>query len=205
MLDLTEKVANLFDKHQKQIEDQTIKLMELKHKANTTPCTFKLTNFQQYKITRSAFHSPPFYTSPIGYKMCVRVDANGLGNGEGTHVSVYAYLVKGDNDDSLTWPFTGTVIFELLNQLEDKNHHGMSVTFQAEKYSSQRVVSGERAPKGWGFKQFISHSHLGNQPDKNCQYLKNDTLFFRVSVKLPHNSEPWLQCTMRQLYTYMML
>ena len=38
---------------------------------------------------------------------------------KGTHVSVFACLMKGDNDDSLFWPFTGTVTIELLNQLEE--------------------------------------------------------------------------------------
>ena len=46
-----------------------------------------------------------------------------IGDGEGTQVTVAACLMKGDNDDSLTWPFTGIVTIELLNQLENKNYH----------------------------------------------------------------------------------
>ena len=141
------------------------------------------------------FYSPSFYTSPDGYKMCVRVDANGLGDGKGTHVSVFAYLMKGDNDNSLTWPFTGTVTFELLNQLEDRYHHRNSFTFPAYNDNvSRAVVSGERGV-GWGYPKFISHTDLEHEPDKNCQYLKDDAVILRVFVEAP-NVKPWLKCTM---------
>ncbi len=59
------------------------------------------------------FLSPTFRTSKASYKMCLGVDANGRGDAKGTHISVFACLIKGDNDDSLSWPFTGTVTVEL--------------------------------------------------------------------------------------------
>ena len=31
--------------------------------------------------------------------MDIRVDANGIGSSEGNHVSVYVYLLEGENDD----------------------------------------------------------------------------------------------------------
>ena len=68
-----------------------------------------------------------------GTKCGWRVYANGNGDGKGTHVSVFAHLMKGDNDDYLTWPFTGTVTFELLDQLESKNHHKMIARFVEKK------------------------------------------------------------------------
>ena len=111
--------------------------------------------------------------------------------GKGTHVSVFAYLMKGDNDDSLSWPFTGIVTFELLNQLEDKNHHKNMATFPADNVASQRVVKRERVG-GWGYPRFISHADLDYNASKNTQYLKDDTLVFRVSVQVP-DYKPWLE------------
>ena len=136
-------------------------------KSTTAPVTVKLINFQKHKTNKDEFHSPPFYTSPTGYKMCLSVYANGYNVGRGTHITVAAHLMKGDNDHSLTWPFTGTVTFELLNQLEDKSHHKKSVTFPAGDRVSRRVVERER---GYGLAslQFISHTDL-DQPDRNCQ------------------------------------
>ena len=86
--------------------------------------------------------------------MCATVDANGKGDGEGTHVSVFVYLMKGDNDDSLTWPFTGTVTFELLNQMVDKNHHKKTVTLQAGNAGSKCVMDSDMLG-GSGHTKFI--------------------------------------------------
>ena len=124
--------------------------------------------------------------------MCLRVDANGKHGDEGTHVSVYVYLMKGPNDDSLSWPFTGTVTVELLNQLEDKNHDKKTLTFPADGVASQRVVNGERGT-GYGYPSFISHVDLDYNVSKNTQYLKDDTLVFKiVSVQVP-DYKPWLE------------
>ena len=63
--------------------------------------------------------------------MCVRVDANGYDDAADTHVSVFASLMKGRNDDNLPWPFTGEVTFTLLNQLADKNHHTRTISLSS--------------------------------------------------------------------------
>ena len=42
------------------------------------------------------------------HKMRLVVDVNG-DEGKGTHVSVHAYLMRGDNDSELSWPFKGTI------------------------------------------------------------------------------------------------
>ena len=158
-----------------------------------TQTTFKFENFLQHKTTKNdTVYSPHFYSSPVGYKMCIRVDADGNGDGKGTHVSVLVYLMRGENDDHLSWPFTGTVTVELLNQLEDKNHHSMSILFTSDCEEGQRVTDHEMAPKGYGCQQYISHSSLGHDAIKNCQFLKDDCLYFRFKVSQIVNPKPWL-------------
>ena len=158
-----------------------------------TPCTLKLTNYQQWRSGGERFYSPPFFTSYSGYKMCLLMYVNGNGDGTGTHVSVYACLMKGDHDDTLTWPFTGSVTLELLNQLEDKNHHKKALTFPGDQETSKRVVDNERGI-GWGQTKFISHATLDYNASTNTQYLKDDTLVFRISVEVPDH-KPWLDCS----------
>ena len=186
----TKKVLQLTQLTQVTTE-KVLQLTQVLRCAVTSPFTFKLTNFQKRKHDKDEFYSTPFYTSRTGYKMCVNVDANGIGGGKNTHVSVFTHLMKGDNDDSLTWPFTGEVTVEILNQLEDNNHDKATVSFLVDEDASKRVVDGERGT-GWGRSQFISHADLDYQPDKNCQYLLNDTLVFQVSVRV---NKPWLVCT----------
>ena len=125
--------------------------------------------------------------------MCINVYANGNGEGKGTHVSVFSHLMKGENDDYLPWPFTGKVTIELLNQLEDNNHYSETTAqFPADSKASQRVVTGERASCGWGSPSYISHSDLTHNAAKNCQYLKDNRLHFRISVNAKESSTPWL-------------
>ena len=155
------------------------------------PTKFIFTKYDHHKEVENQTFSPAFYTSKSRYKMCISVYANGQGEDKGTHVSVYAYLMKGENDDYLPWPFTGKVTIELLNQLEDKNHYSQTMTFPP-KEVSQWVLKGERASLGWGYSSYISHSDLGYNAAKNCQYLKHDHLHFRISAEAKKSSTPWL-------------
>ena len=143
-------------------QEMTIK--SLKAQQQSTPMTFKITDFDKLKTSSESIYSPGFYTSPGGYKMSINVDTSGNGAGEGTHVSVFAYLMHGENDDHLLWPFTGTVTVELLNQIKDDNHHSQKTTFPPDNVASQRVVNEERSSHGYGLPCYIPHSDLGYHP-----------------------------------------
>ena len=177
-------------KQQITIRDQDRKLEHLQTKE--TPMTYKFTHYDQHKTASEKSYSPAFYTSPGGYKMCISINANGNKDGKGTHVSVYAHLMKGENDDHLPWPFTGEITIDLLNQLENENHYSLSMTFPPDKHTSQRVVNEEGPNTGYGFSTYISHSYLGYNAIKNCQYLKDDCLYFKVSADAKSSSKPWL-------------
>ena len=158
--------------------------------------TFKMATFSYHKMTSSLFFSPSFYTSQGGYKMCIRVVANGDGQGKESHISVYAVVMKGDYDDNLDWPIKGIVTVELLNHLQDKDHHAIRFTYPEGKgdLSTQRVTVGERAKRGYGKTRFIPYTELGYNSEKGCQYLKDDALYFRVLVETP-SPKPWLSCS----------
>ena len=156
--------------------------------------TIKMNEFKMHKDTSTYWYSPPFYSHPGGYKVCFCIHANGNGKGEGTHVSVFLHMMRGENDDNLVWPMRGALIFTLLNQLEDKNHMEESVVPHVHDHMN-RVTDGERSDGGWGKAKFVSHEELGHRADTNCQYLKDDSLYFRVSVKVHEACKPWLTPT----------
>ena len=148
------------------------------------PVDFTVTDFSQQKLEDdlSTCHSPTFYTQPRGYGMCLRVYANGRGDGVGTHIAVYVYLVPGDFDNSLKWPFRGDITIQLLNQLEDQEHYTKTIPFTERTPDScaGRVVTGETGDL-WGYGSFIAHTKLNYDSTTNCQYLKDDCLHFRVT------------------------
>ena len=173
--------------HQHTINDQVTKSgifpMEnsLKPTFTTAPFRFNLSSFKKHREGDKQFYSPYFYSSLWGYKLCVKVCANGCGNGWRTHVSISALILKGCNDKFLKWPVPGGfVTFELLNQLEDKNHTKMTARL-SDKIT--RVMDNDKL-EIYEMTNFISHTDLDYQPDKNCQYLKDDTLVFRISVEI---------------------
>ena len=139
------------------------------------PVTIKMAGFDELKKKGTTWLSCPFYTGMGGYKMCLRVDANGNGTGKGTHVSVFTCLMRGEFDSHLKWPFRGTVTIQLVNQLEDKEH--LTETTDG---CAARVTDGGRSLHIWGKHKFILHTKLGLNVTNKCQYLKDDCLIFRI-------------------------
>ena len=145
--------------------------------------TFALQNYQNKKKWAT---SPSFYTHPNGYHMTLTVFANGNGDGEGTHVSVYVPILEGKFDKGLKWPFVGEVTVTLLNQLEDKNHYTRTIALED--------AHNARVGNTLGYHKYIPYSALAHDAGKNTQYLKDDTLYFRVSAKVADH-KPWLECS----------
>ena len=110
------------------------------------------------------FFSDPFYATPGGYKMCIRVDTNGAGAGEGTHVLVFTEILEGRYDDQLHWPFQGTVTYELLNQLTDDKHYSRIAIHNAGCFvpSNHSLLSADKQTNKQTYKpNMIIRSSLG--------------------------------------------
>ena len=135
-----------------------------------------LTNFEQHQLNDDHWVSQPFFTHPQGYMMCLRVTANGQGSGKGTHITVGVYLMKGEFDDQLEWPFRGDITIQLLNQ-EGESEHFTKIIHGAKGERGEGNV-GEKFISAWGISQFILHSEL------SPKYLKDDSLKFQVSVAI---------------------
>ena len=113
--------------------------------------------------------------------MCLRVDTNGNGKGAGTHVSVFVYMMKGEFDSHLQWPFKGEIEIEIVNQRDGGEHLERTVHSKDDKSDVfSRVMVGVRSTIGFGYSSFISHADL-YKPEEGKEFLKNDTLKFRVT------------------------
>ena len=136
-------------------------------------CELKMTNFSKYKTEKEQWNSPPWYTAQYGYKLQLNVDPSGFGNGEDTHISVHVYLMKGENDAMLQWPFKGDLTIQLLNWREDKRHVEKTFHFNNNTSLQTRsmVIEGERASIGIGYDKFISLTDLSYNSVKNTEYI----------------------------------
>ena len=154
--------------------DITLKMKEIVDKLNITqsPVTFALTGYQKKKAQEQVVCSPSFYTSRRGYNMAVEIHTK---NGE---IEAFVQMKPGSHDSKLRWPFMGKVTIELLNQLEDQNHVKL-------KESTERINRR-------GQTRLLINYCLPQDVINTC--LKDDTLFFRVTVEaFSHKS--WLECT----------
>ena len=144
----------------------------------TCPVTIKMSEYSIKRKDEIQWFSDPFYTHNKGYKMCIGVDAAGNDDGEGTHLSVYMYLMKGPHDDELTWPLRGKFEIKLLNQISDSKHHSWSLQYDDDT-NVVRVTEGNR-DEGWGAHRYISNESI-NKTTPTRQFLKDDCLFFQVT------------------------
>ncbi len=122
--------------------------------------------------------SDPFYTESYGYKLKVEIYPNGQKSGKNTHLSVYSYVMKGEYDAILPWPFNKKLTFTLIDQQEDlverQNDTGQLLLG---KYPDCSARPMENANKSAGFPMYISHKKLHSR-----RYLVDDTLFLQVEI-----------------------
>ena len=147
------------------------------------PIEFVVSNFEHLRQSDADWHSPPFYSHLEGYRLCLVVTPNGIFSAEGSYISVYACLLKGEFDDRLNWPFRGAITIQLLNQLSDRIPATGMLRFTDNTPSRYtcRVLNAVKAEKGWGLLKFIRHEELGHNSVKNRQFLKDDCLRFRIT------------------------
>ena len=168
-------------------KDEVIaQLMQQKQDTKSTPHVhqvnfcFTVDRFKYHMESEKEWVSEPFYTHPQGYKMCVEVFVSGLDTSK-KYLSLYTCVMKGENDDKLSWPFYGKLTVQLLNQKSDEHHHVYTIHYDESipQHYCERVLIGERN-RGWGNHRFISHSKI-SQENSLVQYVKDDCIKFRIS------------------------
>ena len=169
--------------NEERVQNLTPHMQESVHRVVPINYCFTMENFEHYKRNDMEWYSDPFYTHPQGYKICVRIDANGYDIGRGTHVSLYTCFMRGDYDNKLTWPFCGKILIELRNHNSD-NHHEDTICYNDsvpdyEEYARRVTLGNTTKSRGWGNPKFISHEVL-KKSDSKTQYLKDNCLQFRV-------------------------
>ena len=129
-----------------------------------------------------SIYLPSFYThSRHGYRMCIRVYPKGCGDGKTTHLSLFAYLMKGEYDDYLKWPFRGEITVQIVNQAGDHSHVEKTTPYddKAPDICASRVTNTDKS-EGWGKIQFMARTDLEYNAAKKTQYLKDGIIIVRV-------------------------
>ena len=124
--------------------------------------------------------SPPFLSSPNGYQFCVRLNMSGHGNGSGTHVSLYLYIMKGPHDDHIEWPIRqGVFRATLMSQLaigEDTPHYSRIVSIGSHPaFKSKLDIDRKNTSAGWPM--YINFFDLMNE-----RYYVGDSVVIMLDI-----------------------
>ncbi len=153
------------------------------------PANFTISDVTQRIQVNNEYYSSSF--TAAGYKMCLKVH---LGRSEKFrgYVSMYACLLKGDDDDTLEWPFCGDIKVEVLNWHGDHGHYKNILPFcYPDDDTHARVMNDEVSPNFYGKNQFMPISTL------TSKYLQDDCMRVRVtgvsvySTKLRFKTPRW--------------
>ena len=146
-----------------------------------TPACFTITDVAKRRESSNLYYSPPFVAAK--YKMYFRVYCGGYGAGKGTHVSMYACLLKGEDDDSLEWPFCGDITVEVLNWHGDHDHYKNVLSLDSpDDDTHARVMTEVTLQAGCGKPQFMPLSTLSSK------YLEDECMRIRVSSVVCYNT-----------------
>ncbi|CAF1372607.1 unnamed protein product [Didymodactylos carnosus] len=121
--------------------------------------------------------SPPFFSSPTGYKMCARLYLNGDGNqSRGKFISLFFMLMPGEFDAILHWPFNFTIKFSLITQSDEQPN--IDEIFLPDSKSPNICGKPLLKPnEPIGIPQFYSLDLLLQK------YIKDGTMFLKINME----------------------
>jgi len=115
-----------------------------------------------------------------GYAFRLFFYPNGRDTNHKGYLSMYFALAKGENDDSLTWPYSDRVIkISVIDQGPEKvrsmSQFSQYITTDEDIWDQPTSELGT----GWGWSSYMPHSDLLNTRD----FVKNDAVIFSINVR----------------------
>ena len=172
----------ILQRHESELKDLSLKYEILQVKTTNGVFIWKVTSIShRYSEARDgttySIFSPPFFTSPHGYRMCLRMYLNGDGDGKGTHISLFLVLMKGEHDSILPWPFSHKVTLSLINQ-KNPNLSKMEC-FLPDKTSSSFQKPQHDFNVAIGFPKFVPQSFINDSG-----FCQDDCFFVKAKVDI---------------------
>ncbi|XP_013161562.1 PREDICTED: TNF receptor-associated factor 6-like [Papilio xuthus] len=140
---------------------------------------WRVDNFQQrldamLKDNYKMLYSPGFYTSPNGYRFCVRLN---ISPQNPLFFALHVHLMKTENDDCLEWPFNGRISFAMINQL-DAERTQRDTMMSNSTLVAFRKPTAEICLRGFGYTEYALVSDVVRNG-----FVKNDVLVIKVNIK----------------------
>lgn len=124
--------------------------------------------------------SPSIRISKYGYKLCLRVNLNGVGSGVGKYIALFVHMMRGDYDDLLKWPFTGKITLSILDQSEGlafRQHISETLIAKPNLLAFQKPIAWRNSVCE-GYEAMAPIEHI-----RDPQYIKNNTMLVCIQIE----------------------
>lgn len=121
--------------------------------------------------------SPPFYSTPTGYKMGIRLFLNGNPTARGRFISLQFLLMRGEYDAILRFPFCFFVSLSLLDQTNERNHIFKQFQPEISSRNCQRPQVDMNIINE--ISEFVSLDTLRKE---NNPYIRDNTIFIKTII-----------------------
>ena len=160
-------------------EDCDFRLSLIENSNHDGSMIWKIPQFSQRKRDAqsgeyTSIFSLPFYSGKYGYKMCLQLYIIGDGIGNGTHLSLFFVVMRGEFDNLLQWPFTHKITFKLINQAGGQD---IVDTLQPDPMSSSFHKPNSDMNIASGCPRFVSHTEL-----ERGDFIVDDTIFIKCMI-----------------------
>ncbi|CAF1148356.1 unnamed protein product [Rotaria sordida] len=136
-----------------------------------------LLNADAQSERQTSIYSPPFHSSPTGYKMRARFYLNGDENARRTHISLFFILMRREYNAILRFPFNYKVIFCLYDQTPTEQHIIDSFRPDIKSNSFQRPRCEMNIASG-----IPKLCPLSTIQQEGNPYVRDDTIFIKIMV-----------------------
>lgn len=167
LMGVKERMARLEEKLEQ--KERQIKQIERRFGVQIT-----VPNFTALLTSRRCWISTPRSIYPGNHKVYIKVWPNGWQEGAGSHVSVWLNIAKGDYIVD-TEPIADCIVtVQLLNQYRDQDHITVKRRFQWNR-QHDAVFTATIS------NTFIPHTDLDWDITRQTQYLRNNSLQFKIT------------------------
>lgn len=138
-----------------------------------------ITQFEEKVAAMSAdpnamFYSSEAYTSPYGYRYCVRINISPKFR---DYIGLHLHLMRSDNDFHLEWPFRGRIKISMIHRNLNETKHDIIMS-KPEILAFHRPAQ-EVSPRGYGFLDYASIADVLKKG-----YVIRDTLTVKVQLSI---------------------
>ena len=164
--------------HLEKAGEAILKLKQEKKTNLVPPLQFKIGPVRKGRYQKKTLvtDSTPFYSHQHGYRLTMKLGIHVNLKQRLSQFNILLCSVQGENDDSLIWPFKGTMSLALLNHTENRDHCVSEIKFSLEKGSKSQIVEKRFDP-----------------PSKYVTEGGDGVLNFCISkIEIDEESKPWL-------------